>query len=188
MNKLLFLTAVVLVMTLSLTGCGNNGEKQDSNSAVIRIGGSTSMMPVSQKLAGAYEKTHPGVKIHIEGGDSSLGIKGAAKGIVEIGSVSRPLTPEESKMLKYYKITEDSISIVVNEKNPVRFLTISEIREVFGGRINNWSQVGGLDKPITVIGREQGSGTYTVFEDTVMGTAMADERSLHRCRTEYCSG
>jgi len=178
MNKLFFLTAAVIVMAISLTGCEQGGEKQGDSSTVLRIAGSTSMMPVSERLARTYEKNHPGVKIHIEGGDSSLGIRGAAKGIVDVGSVSRPLTEEESKMFKSYIITEDSISIVVNEKNPVKSLTITETREVFSGKINNWSQVGGLDKPITVIGREHGSGTYTVFEDTVMGNAAVDGRAL----------
>lgn len=170
----------IFFIPMALFGCGKAEEAKNSpDSSVIRIGGSTSMMPISEKLARAYEREHPNVKIHVEGGDSSLGIKGASRGIVDIGSVSRPLTDEESKMLTAYKISEDSVSVIVNDKNPVREITINEVREVFSGRINNWKQVGGMSSPVTVIKRERGSGTFCVFEDTVMGRETAvDEKAL----------
>lgn len=126
------------------------------------------MLPVSQKLADAYEKKHPGVVIHIDGGDSSLGLKGIASGIVDIGSVSRPLTQEESKGLTVYKVADDSLRVIVNKKNPVQEMTIDQLKEVFNGKIKNWSQVGGLNRPITLINREHGSGTSQVFEEMVM--------------------
>ncbi|MFZ5651888.1 MAG: phosphate ABC transporter substrate-binding protein [Bacillota bacterium] len=178
MNRALSLWVTVLVIILATAGCGKNVDDKENKKTVLRIAGSTSMIPVSEKLARAYEKLRPGIRIHIEGGDSTLGIKGAASKIVDIGSVSRPLTAEESRMLKSYKITEDSISVIVNEKNPVNALTIDEIREVFSGGINNWSQVGGFNKPITLIGREHGSGTYRVFEDIVMNNTPANGKAL----------
>lgn len=178
-RALVLLMPAIIILSLALFGCGKEGDlKASGNPQVIRIAGSTSMMPVSEKLARAYEKKHPNVKIHVEGGDSSLGIKGAARGIVEIGSVSRPLTGEENKQLTSYKISEDSICIIVNDKNPVHGLTIKEVREVFSGKISSWSQIGGLNSPITVIKREHGSGTCSVFEDIVMGRETSvDEKA-----------
>jgi phosphate transport system substrate-binding protein len=157
-----------VLLVLATSGCGKSGAGKQGDTQVIRIAGSTSMMPLSEKLAGAYQKKNPNVKIHIEGGDSSLGIQGVIRGIADIGSVSRPLTAEENKVLKVYKIAGDSICVIVNDKNPVRKLTASQLREVFSGNISNWSQIGGLNKPVTVINRERGSGTYHVFQDMVM--------------------
>ncbi|MFZ5647091.1 MAG: phosphate ABC transporter substrate-binding protein [Bacillota bacterium] len=178
MNRVFSLSVAVLLIILVIIGCGKSVDERESKKTVLRIAGSTSMVPVSERLARAYEKKHPGVRVHIEGGDSTLGIRGASGGIVDIGSVSRPLTREESKSLKSYKITEDSISIIVNEKNPVKALAINEIREVFSGTINNWSMVEGFNTPITLIGREHGSGTYRVFEDIVMSNTPVDGKTL----------
>ncbi|MFZ5596022.1 MAG: phosphate ABC transporter substrate-binding protein [Bacillota bacterium] len=168
MKKPLLYSAVLVLICLFLSGCGRNGGKDGDPSTAIRIAGSTSMIPVSQKLARAYERIHPGVIIHIEGGDSSLGVRGVAEGVVDIGSVSRPLTAEESQNLTSYTITEDSICIIVNRENPVGEMTIDGIKEVFSGKITNWKEVGGPDRPITIINREQGSGTCSTFEDIVM--------------------
>lgn len=165
--KRLLHTITILTACIILTGCARNAVEKES-SAVLRIAGSTSMLPISQKLAGAYEKNHPGVVIHIEGGDSSLGIRGAASGIVDVGSVSRPLTQEESSHLTAYRVTEDRLCVIVNGKNTVEELTINQVKEVFSGEIRNWSQVGGQDRPITLINREHGSGTYSVFDEVIM--------------------
>ncbi|MFZ5633978.1 MAG: substrate-binding domain-containing protein [Bacillota bacterium] len=180
MQRVLAISISVLLISLALYGCGKGaGGKESGHPPVIRIAGSTSMMPISEKLARAYEIKHPGVKIHIEGGDSSLGIRGVMEGILDIGSVSRPLTEEEKNSLKSYKITEDSVRIIVNEKNPVRELTINQAREVFSSKVTNWSNVGGLNRPITVISREKGSGTHSIFEDIVMGKeAAVDEKAV----------
>ncbi|MCL6479578.1 MAG: phosphate ABC transporter substrate-binding protein [Peptococcaceae bacterium] len=180
MQRVLAVSISALLISLALYGCGKGaGSKENGHTPVIRIAGSTSMMPISEKLARAYEARHPGVKIHIEGGDSSVGIRGVMEGILDIGSVSRSLTEEEKKSLRSYKITEDSVCIIVNEKNPVRELTINQVREVFSGKITNWSEVGGLNRPVTVISREKGSGTHNVFEDTVMGKGTAvDEKAV----------
>ncbi|KJS66337.1 MAG: hypothetical protein JL50_12230 [Peptococcaceae bacterium BICA1-7] len=163
---------------MTLTGCDRTTVEKE-NKAVLRIAGSTSMIPVSQELAGAFEKKHPGVVIHIEGGDSSLGIRGAASGIVDVGSVSRSLTQEERSNLTSYRIAEDQLCIIVNGNNTIKEMTINQVKEVFGGEIRNWSQVGGLDRPITLITREQGSGTYSVFDEVIMrGKASIDPKAL----------
>ena len=136
------------------------------------------MLPISEKLARAYQEKHPGVVIHIEGGDSSLGIRGVSSGIVDIASASRPLTEKEAGRLQSYTITSDSISIIVNKQNPVKQLAISQIRGVFIGEIKNWNQLGGTDSPITLVTRERGSGTHSVFDEMVMQHRAIDERAL----------
>lgn len=178
MYRMLSLLLTISIIIISAAGCSLVSSEKDNKKTVLRIAGSTSMAPISEKLARAYENRRPGVKVHIEGGDSTVGIRGASSGIVDIGSVSRPLTEDESARLKSYKITEDSISIIINEKNPVKSLSIDQIREVFSGKISNWIQVGGPDRAITLISREHGSGTHRVFEDIVMNNTPVDRTAL----------
>ncbi|MFZ5643199.1 MAG: phosphate ABC transporter substrate-binding protein [Bacillota bacterium] len=176
--KRVILSVVLILLIPALFGCVKKNIEKEGRS-VLRIAGSTSMIPVSDKLARAYEEKHPGVVIHIEGGDSSLGIRGASGRIVDIGSVSRPLSEEEGKKLSSYIIAQDSIVVIVNMNNPVKHLTINQIKGIFSGEIKSWEEVGGLNKPITLINREHGSGTHSLFKEIVMEqVAEIDERAL----------
>lgn len=127
------------------------------------------MLPVSEKLARQYERTHPDIKIYVQGGDSSLGVRGVDNGIAEVGALSRPLNSEEKLKYDYFLLIDDNISVIVNPCMRIAHMSISDLRDIFGGKVNNWHDVGGPDHAITVITREQGSGTHNVFLDTVMG-------------------
>ncbi len=164
----LFTIIMTLFFALPLCGCaGLNLNNKDT--ATMRIIGSTSMFPLTEKLAGEYEKTHPGVRIYVQGGDSSLGLNCVSGGIAEIGSLSRPLTTAEKAGLDYYQIATDNIMIIVNPSLNISHIKLPDLIDIFIGKINNWKDVGGPDAPMTVITREQGSGTYNVFRDTVTG-------------------
>lgn len=163
------LTSVILIM-LMLTAAGCSGLKDGGKTMeTMKIVGSTSMLPLTEKLARQYEKTHPNVRIYVQGGDSSLGIKGVAGGIAEIGSLSRPLTSAEEYKFHHYQLTTDNIIVIVNPDFPVSHLTLDNIKDIFSGREKNWKAMGGPDSSITVITREQGSGTYNVFRDIIIG-------------------
>jgi len=140
-----------------------------SSDQKITIAGSTSVQPVAEKLAQAYMAEHPGVKINVQGGGSSVGITNVGKGVVNIGTSSKNLSANESAGLTQYTIGEDGIVMVVNNQNNVSGLTKDQLKGIFSGNITNWNQVGGSDAQIDVITREDGSGTRTSFEDMVMG-------------------
>lgn len=161
------------LMGLSLVifaGCGKTeGESESGLSGSITISGSTSVMPLSEELGQAFMDEHPDVKINVAGGGSSAGIKAAQEGTADIGASSRELTESEQKNLHVYEIARDGIAIVVNPENPVTDLSLSQVAQIFAGEITNWKQVGGPDAPISVVTREDGSGTRDAFEEIVLG-------------------
>ncbi|MTI79606.1 MAG: phosphate ABC transporter substrate-binding protein [Firmicutes bacterium] len=154
---------LLIIIIVLVSGCA------DKEGETIRIVGSTSMQPVSEVLVEGYQEQHPNVKIFIQGGDSELGIRSIKNDIVEIGALSRPLNKEEQEMVKAYEVANDSISIITNKNNKLDTLRLQQLHDIFTGKITNWKEVGGHDSFISVISREQGSGTYNVLKDIVIG-------------------
>ncbi len=172
------LIAVFLVTMLALTGCGgtkespNQPEGQEGTeglSGSIQIAGSTSVQPLAEELAAAFMDKNSDVKIDVQGGGSSAGVKAAADGVADIGMASRELKDEEKDSVQATVIAQDGIAVVVNAGNDVSDLTMDQVKGIFAGEISNWDQVGGASAPIVVINREEGSGTRGAFEELVLG-------------------
>jgi phosphate transport system substrate-binding protein len=108
------------------------------------------------------------VAINIQGLGSSAGIRAALDGVAEIGMSSRDLEPDEAIQLDQIVIAHDALAVIVNPANPVAGLSTAQIQGIFGGQIRSWDAVGGPPLPITVVGREAGSGTFSAFEELVM--------------------
>lgn len=138
----------------------------------IQIAGSTSVQPVAEKLVKKFEETHPHVRINVQGGGSSLGIRSVSQGITQIGTSSRELTPKEKVGLNEYIIGKEGIIIAINNGNNINNLNKSQIIDIFSGKIKNWKEVGGPDLEIHVITRESGSGTRSSFETVIMGKGV----------------
>jgi phosphate transport system substrate-binding protein len=141
----------------------------------IRIDGSTTVLPIAQKVAEAYMKEHPGVSISVSGGGSGNGIKGIIDGITDIGDSSRFIKDDEVKQAvakgSYpvpFAVAYDCIVPVVHPSNPVKNLTLEQLKGIYKGDIGNWKEVGGPDLKIVVISRDTSSGTYEVWEEKVM--------------------
>ena len=138
----------------------------------ISVAGSTTVQPLAEKLAETFGAYNPGVQIDVQGGGSSVGVKSAGQGQVDIGAASREVKEselEEYPDLKVFTIARDGIAIVVHPDVAVDELTKDQVRDIFAGEIVNWSEVGGPDKAIVVVSREEGSGTRAAFEEMVMG-------------------
>jgi phosphate transport system substrate-binding protein len=130
------------------------------NQNTINIAGSTSVQPVAQKLADAYMKEHPNVKITVQGGGSAVGLKSVNDGTAQIGTYSSKLAANDSAGINQYQIANDGIVIIVNKANSkVTAITVDQIKAIFTGNTTNWSKLGGSNANITVITREAGSGT-----------------------------
>jgi phosphate transport system substrate-binding protein len=153
---------LLLWLMLVLAACG------PSNSGGITVTGSTSVTPFAEHLAELYQHAHSGVAINIQGLGSSAGIRAALDGVAEIGMSSRALEPDEADQLDQIVIARDALAVIVNPGNPVAGLSTEQIQGIFGGQIRSWDAVGGPALPITVVGREAGSGTFTAFEELVM--------------------
>ncbi|HIH62144.1 MAG TPA: phosphate ABC transporter substrate-binding protein [Methanobacteriales archaeon] len=169
---------LVIIGALMILGGQGQGEKK------IDIVGSTSVQPVAEKLAAEYMKKHPNVKINVQGGGSSVGIRTAQQGTADIGTSSRELKEDEKKTLKTYLIGKDGIAVIVNKQNNIQGLTTEQLRDIFSGKIRNWKEVGGPDATITVITREEGSGTRKAFEEIVMKDAKIRSDAIVESSTE----
>jgi phosphate transport system substrate-binding protein len=163
--------ATLFVCTgLALTGaCKRSTEGGGPAGAnTITVAGSTSVQPFAEKWAEAYSKTHPALQVNVQGGGSTAGIKAAQTGAAQIGTVSRELKPEEQGGLQPIVVARDGIAIVVNPASPVGDLTLAQVKAIFTGQTRSWKELGGPDKPITVITREEGSGTRGAFEELAL--------------------
>lgn len=139
--------------------------------ASVTLAGSTSVEPFAERLAELYMAGHRGIEINVQGGGSSAGIRAVQNRICQIGMSSRELHADE-KGLTEIPIAHDAIALIVNARNPVRWITLEQARDVFAGRIRNWKKLGGPDRAITPITREEGSGTRASFEEKVMTAGM----------------
>ena len=142
----------------------------------ISIKGSDTMVIMNARLAEAFMNANPGAQIQVTGGGSGVGIAALINGTTDIAASSRPIKTSETDKLKQrfattgfaVPIARDGLSIYVNEKNPVKELTLAQIRGIYTGAITNWKQVGGNDAQIILYSRENSSGTYTYFKDNVL--------------------
>ena len=137
----------------------------------IKIDGSTSMVGINQALKNNFEQKFPGTSIQIDAKGTDKGILGILTGAIDVAGISRPLTAQEQAQgLAAITIAKDAIAIVVGQENPFRKgLTQEQIKDIFQGKITNWSQVGGKDAPIKVVNRPAISGTYQTFQALVLG-------------------
>jgi phosphate transport system substrate-binding protein len=146
-----------------------------ATATAIRIDGSTTVLPIAQKVAEAYMKEHPEVTITVSGGGSGNGIKAIIDGTTDIADSSRFIKDKEVSEAvgkgAYpvpFSVAYDCIVPVVHPSNTVKNLTLAQLKDIYSGKVNNWKEVGGPDMEIVVISRDTSSGTYEVWEEKVM--------------------
>jgi len=176
-KKLIVLGIIVLIAAIAVFS-------SVGSSAKIDIVGSTSVQPVVEKLAETYMASNSNVKINVQGGGSSVGIKSANDGSADIGTSSKELKDDEKQGLSQYELGKDGIVIAVNNKNGVSDLSKDQLKDIFSGKITNWKEVGGSDGEIHIITREAGSGTLDAFESIVMGDSKIKSDAVVQSSTE----
>ncbi len=133
----------------------------------VATGGSTSMKNVIAALTEGFAEIEPGVTVSYDPTGSGAGITGATDKTLDIGLSSRALKDDEKADVEGTTIALDGIAIIVNNASKVEDLTVDQLKQMFTGEITNWSEVGGDDGEIVLIGREAGSGTRDGFESIV---------------------
>ena len=164
----------------ALTACGGSASSSASTAASsaassaaaalsgnVATGGSTSMKNVIAALTEGFAEVEPGVTVSYDPTGSGAGITGATDKTLDIGLSSRALKDDEKADVDGTTIALDGIAIIVNNASKVEDLTVDQLKQMFTGEITNWSEVGGDDGEIVLIGREAGSGTRDGFESIV---------------------
>lgn len=139
------------------------------------VGGSTSVLPLAQKLATAYHKAFPKLPTpQVEGGQSDIGISGAASGRFNIGDSSRDPLPTDPAGLVFTKIARDGVCMITNNSNPLTNLSQEDVEGIFTGRIRDWSEVEGakISGPIDLFDRDGASGTQDAFQHIFLGETL----------------
>ena len=169
--KLVALLLILALGVLLLGGCSSSSAQAKK----LNVSGSTTILPIAEESADAFKAIHPDVTVLVSGLGSSAGIEAVSAGTAEIGTSSRELAPEEkSNGLVDFPIAYDGIAVIVNPNNPVSGLAVQQLRDIFSGKIKNWSQLGGSNLPIDLVNRDDGSGTRDAFQKLVMKDAKFD--------------
>ena len=151
----------------STTASSAAGQVAGTLSGNVATGGSTSMKNVIAALTEGFAEVEPGVTVSYDPTGSGAGITGATDKTLDIGLSSRALKDDEKADVEGTTIALDGIAIIVNNASKVEDLTVDQLKQMFTGEITNWSEVGGDDGEIVLIGREAGSGTRDGFESIV---------------------
>ncbi len=140
------------------------------------------MVNLALAWAEAYMKLHPEIRISVTGGGSGTGIAAMINGTTDIANASREVKREELAAArtngfdpKEFVVARDAIAIVTHPSNPVDGLTLQQLSDIYTGKLTNWKQVGGENRPIVLLSRESNSGTYVYFLENVI--RMGDARS-----------
>lgn len=173
-KKLKLMVGALLVTMVGATfmGCGSSGSSENNTSSnkdsiTISISGSTSVGPLMEKIQEKYEEENGNVTLEIQQNGSGAGIKDVISGISEIGMSSRELKDDEKTSVEGTIVAYDGIALLVNPENPVKNISLEDVKKIYTGEITNWKELGGDDSPIVVVSREEGSGTRDAFQEIV---------------------
>jgi len=147
-----------------------------SFAGAITVKGSDTLVILAQKWAEVYMGQHADTKIQVTGGGTGTGFAALQNKTTDICNASRKAKPAEiANCIKTfgsrpteYKVALDGLSVYVSAENPIKELSLDQLKDIFTGKIKNWKEVGGSDAPITVYSRENSSGTYEFFKDHVL--------------------
>lgn len=173
-KKLKLIVGALLVTMLGATfvGCGSsssndNNTDSSKDSITISISGSTSVGPLMEKIQEKYEEENGNTTLEIQQNGSGAGIKDVISGISEIGMSSRELKDDEKTSVQGTIVAYDGIALLVNPENPVKNISLEDVKKIYTGKITNWKELGGDDSAIVVVSREEGSGTRDAFQEIV---------------------
>jgi phosphate transport system substrate-binding protein len=181
------LLTFIIFTSFLLVSCASssNTSSAATSAQYIENKGSDTIVNLALAWAEKYQSEHPDVRISVTGGGSGTGIAALVNGTVGIANASRKIKDEEvaeaeSKDVNpvEHVIARDAIAVIVNPENPVSELTLQQISDIYSGKITNWTQVGGEDRPIVKLSRETNSGTHVYFLETVLRMGNKEDKTL----------
>ena len=183
--KRLLLACTLFLFVLSACSSSTDTTDTISTTAYIENKGSDTIVNLALAWAEKYQGDHPDVRISVTGGGSGTGIAALVNGTVDIANASRKIKQEEVDEAESngvdpveHIIARDAIAVIVNPENPVNKLTLQQISDIYSGKITNWREVGGEDRPIVRLSRETNSGTHVYFLETVLRLGSKEDKTL----------
>lgn len=180
----LLLCAALFLLTACEKG-STSGTVTPPLATSLQNKGSDTLVNLALAWVESYQAQHPEISISVTGGGSGTGIAALINGTVDIANASRAMTADEREQAEANGITpvefvvaRDAIAVVVNPGNPVRRLTLQQVGDIYSGKINNWSQVGGENRPIVRLSRETNSGTHVYFLQKVLRLGDPENTTL----------
>jgi len=177
----------IIIVIFLISGCGEpTASSQDVITTLpityLENKGSDTIVNLALAWAEQYQQLHPEIRISVTGGGSGTGIAALINGTVDIANASREIKEEEIQDAVEngidpveYVIARDAIAVIVNPDNPINQLTLQQVSAIYSGEIDNWSELGGDDRPIVRLSRETNSGTHVYFLETVL--RLGDEEN-----------
>jgi len=155
-RRVVVMASAAVILTCAMSPIAAAADKK------LVVTGASTVAPVLGEIAKRYESLHPDVRIDVQTGGSARGLADARSGLADIGMVSRALK-ENEKDLTPFTIGYDGVAIILHADNPVAELTRQQIVDIYVGKINNWSELGGADEEIVVINKAEGRSTLELF-------------------------
>ncbi len=180
---------------LLLSSCASQSQASTNplgkpTSAYIQNKGSDTLVNLALAWAERYQNLHPEIEISVSGGGSGTGFTSLINGTVDVANASRQIKAEEVQQAKAngfepveFTVANDAIAVIVNPDNPVNQLSLEQVSNIYQGKINNWQEVGGENRPIVRLSRETNSGTHVYFLETVIRLGDTKNKSFFSADT-----
>jgi len=183
--------ALITLLTLAAACSAASGDPQSpSSSASIQNKGSDTIVNLGLAWAEEYQNVQPDVQISVTGGGSGTGITALISGTVDIASASRKIKAEEISTAEANGIepvetiiARDAIAVIVNPENPINELSLEQVARIYRGEVENWSELGGDDRPIVKLSRETNSGTHVYFLEEVVRLGDPENKEIFSADT-----
>jgi phosphate transport system substrate-binding protein len=180
---------------LLLFGCRSENPNGSTNPEIqsnyyMENKGSDTIVNLALNWAENYQQLYPEVSVSVTGGGSGTGISSLINNTVDIANASRQIKAEEISAAEdngvyplEHIIARDAIAVIVNPENPINQLTLQQISDIYTAKINNWSELGGEDRPIVRLSRETNSGTHVYFLEAVIRLGSKEDKTIFSADT-----
>ncbi|MBK5108896.1 MAG: PstS family phosphate ABC transporter substrate-binding protein, partial [Anaerolineales bacterium] len=176
---------VVLIISACSTGAGGGDTSPTGSNEYLNNVGSDTMVNLALAWAEEFQMENPQSNLAVSGGGSGTGIASLINKTTDVANASRKIKSEEIANAEEngiepieFIVARDAIAIIVNPNNPISELTLQQLSDIYSGKINNWQELGGEERPIVRLSRETNSGTHVYFLEQVLRLGDKEDKTL----------
>jgi phosphate transport system substrate-binding protein len=184
-NRIIIFICIGFILFSCKSGLTGEQNREIPQAQALENIGSDTMVNLALAWAEAYQAVHPDLLISVTGGGSGTGIAALINGTADIANASRAIKDEEITTANengidpvQFTVARDAIAVIVNPQNPIGELTLEEVSDIYSGKIINWAELGGENRPIVRLSRETNSGTHVYFLEEVLRLGDKNNKTL----------